>query len=177
VGLVPGGRRQLRRDGRAGVCGDLATPGRTAGAALDVARWCRRVVDRVEYGGKRERGPGPTTLDTRFTPDYLSEHPEAQALLSALDRPGADPPTEEQQRGVAEQMKARTYHDVWDRLPAITCPTFVACGRTDGVAPMANSEAIASRVTNAKLRVYTGGHLFFFQDPSAFPDILEFLAG
>jgi 3-oxoadipate enol-lactonase len=74
-------------------------------------------------------------------------------------------------------MQARTGHDVWDRLPRITCPTLVAAGRYDGIAPPANAEAIASQVPGAELRLYEGGHAFFAQDPQAFPDILDFLAG
>ena len=66
-----------------------------------------------------------------------------------------------ERRGEAEQLAARSGHDVWDRLPAIGCPTLVAGGRYDGIAPPANSEAIASRIAGADLRFYEGGHLFF----------------
>jgi 3-oxoadipate enol-lactonase len=66
---------------------------------------------------------------------------------------------------------------VWDRLPRITCPTLVVAGRHDGVAPVERAEAIASRIPGADLRVYEGGHVFFFQDPTATPQIVEFLAG
>ena len=59
----------------------------------------------------------------------------------------------------------------------IACPTLVAGGRYDGIAPPANSEAIASRIPGAELRLYEGGHLFFVQDRAAMPDILGFLAG
>jgi pimeloyl-ACP methyl ester carboxylesterase len=62
-------------------------------------------------------------------------------------------------------------------LPLIAAPTFVGAGRFDGIAPLANSEAIASRVPNAELHVYEGGHGFFAQDSSAFPEIVDFLAG
>ena len=58
----------------------------------------------------------------------------------------------------------------------ITCPTFVAAGRFDGIAPLANSEAIASRVPGATLHVYEGGHAFFAQDPRALPEVIDFLA-
>jgi pimeloyl-ACP methyl ester carboxylesterase len=66
---------------------------------------------------------------------------------------------------------------VCDRLVKVTCPTFVAAGRFDGIAPPANSEAIADRVPDAELRVYDGGHAFFAQDPRALPEVLDFLAG
>ena len=44
-------------------------------------------------------------------------------------------------------------------------------GRYDGIAPVANSEAIVARISGAELRVYEGGHLFIVQDPAAMADI------
>jgi 3-oxoadipate enol-lactonase len=84
--------------------------------------------------------------------------------------------SDEQRRGEAEQMEARRHHDVWDRLPRIACPTLVACGRYDGIAPPANSEAIAERVPHAELRTYDGGHAFFVQDRAALPDLVAYVA-
>jgi 3-oxoadipate enol-lactonase len=52
----------------------------------------------------------------------------------------------------------------------------VAAGRFDGIAPLANSEAIVSRVDGATLHVYDGGHAFFAQDRRALPEVIEFLA-
>ena len=74
-------------------------------------------------------------------------------------------------------MEARRHHDVWDRLGAISCPTLVACGRYDPIAPEANSRAIASRLADADLRVYEGGHAFFVQDRAALADLGRFLTG
>ena len=85
--------------------------------------------------------------------------------------------SDEQVRGENAQLEARRHHDVWDRLPSISSPTFVASGRYDGIAPPANGEAIASRIPDAKLRIYEGGHAFFVQDPQAIPDITGFLKG
>jgi pimeloyl-ACP methyl ester carboxylesterase len=65
---------------------------------------------------------------------------------------------------------------VCERLHRIACPTLVAGGRYDGIAPPANSEAIASRVPDAELRMYEGGHAFFAQDARALPEIIDFLA-
>jgi 3-oxoadipate enol-lactonase len=53
----------------------------------------------------------------------------------------------------------------------------VASGRYDGIAPLSNGEAIASRIVNADVRAYEGGHAFFYQDRQAFPDIVHFLQG
>jgi pimeloyl-ACP methyl ester carboxylesterase len=115
-------------------------------------------------------------LDTRFTPAWLADHPADQGLVEMV----AGRMTEksaEQLRGEAGQLEARSHHDVYDRLPRIDCPTFVAAGRFDGIAPVSNSEAIAHQVPGSELHVYEGGHAFVGQDPAALPEILDFLAG
>ena len=63
-----------------------------------------------------------------------------------------------------------------DRLGRITCPTFVAAGRFDGIAPLPNSEAIVAGIPGAELHVYEGGHIFMLQDRAALPDTVAFLA-
>jgi pimeloyl-ACP methyl ester carboxylesterase len=114
-------------------------------------------------------------LDTRFTPEYLAGHPADQALASMIAARNPGPTSADRVRGAREQLLARSAHDVWDRLPNISCPTLVAAGRYDGIAPAANSQAIASRIPDATLRVYEGGHMFFIQDDRAMPEILDFL--
>jgi 3-oxoadipate enol-lactonase len=119
----------------------------------------------------------PLLLDTRFTPEWLATHPNDQRLAAMMADRSAPPADDERGRGEIEQLLARSRHDVLDRLGAITCPTLVACGRYDGIAPVANAEAIAARIADAELRVYEGGHAFFVQDRAALPEILDFLAG
>jgi pimeloyl-ACP methyl ester carboxylesterase len=116
-------------------------------------------------------------LDTRFTPEHLAAHPNDQALVDfMLAAEGVELPADVV-RGQRMQLEARRHHDVWDRLDRISCPTLVAAGRYDGIAPPANAEAIASRVPGAELRWYEGGHAFMAQDRAAFPDLVAFLAG
>ena len=112
-------------------------------------------------------------LDERFDEDWLDAHPGDRALVGYLASADGDDPAEA--AGRRAQLEARRGHDVWDRLAAITCPTFIACGRYDRIAPMANSEAIASQVPGARIHVYEGGHAFFVQDRSALPDLRSFL--
>jgi 3-oxoadipate enol-lactonase len=120
---------------------------------------------------------GARLLDTRFTPEWLATHDVDRMIAEGMAAHTRGAKSTEQRRGEAEQLGARRQHDVWDRLPKIDCPTLVATGRYDGIAPPANSEAIASRVPNAELRAYDGGHAFFAQDGQALPDILGFLDG
>ena len=126
-------------------------------------------------------------IDTRNSVDpgvqVPQQRPIHRRLLGALRRrlrlrawqqPQPDP---EAARGLAEQLEARRLHDVWDRLERINCPTFIGSGRFDAIAPLVNAENMVTRIPNAELHVYEGGHLFFMQDESALTEILDFLDG
>lgn len=120
---------------------------------------------------------GVRILDTRFTPEWLEEHPADRAVVEVMAARRSEPKSAGQLRGENEQIQARRHHDVASRLSRIGCPTFVACGRYDGIAPLSNGEWIAAHVAGADLRVYEGGHVFFLQDSRALPEIGAFLAG
>ncbi len=115
-------------------------------------------------------------LDTRFDAAWLAEHPVDRAIVEQMAARQTEEKPAERRRGDAMQLEARRHHDVWDRLPRITCPTLVMCGEFDGLAPPANSEAIAARLTGSELRRYQGGHMFVVQDRRAMADVLAFLA-
>jgi pimeloyl-ACP methyl ester carboxylesterase len=117
----------------------------------------------------------PTLLDTRFTAEWLATHDSDRMIAEMMAARASTPRTDEERRGEHEQLQARRYHDVWDRLERISCPTLVAAGRYDGIAPPANAKGIADRIPGAELRLYEGGHAFFGQDPSALPQVLDFL--
>lgn len=114
-------------------------------------------------------------MDRRFTPEYLADRAEVRAFVEAMAAGRRQPKSDLQLRGEALQLQARSRHDVWDRLPRITCPTLVMAGEHDMLAPPENSERIVSRVAGAELRRYDGGHLFAFQDRDALPDLHRFL--
>jgi pimeloyl-ACP methyl ester carboxylesterase len=114
-------------------------------------------------------------LDTRFDRQWLETHPADKALFEMMAERAAAPRSDEQRRGEAMQLEARRRHDVWDRLSRITSPTFIGCGRYDGLAPPANSHAIRDRVPHAELHEYEGGHLFTVQDQRALRDLATFL--
>ncbi len=108
-------------------------------------------------------------LDTRFDDAWLADHPQDKAVVDLMTARPA--PAE----GAWLQLMARKDHDAWDRLPTVTCPTLVASGRYDGIAPPENGKAIASRIPDARLELYEGGHLFVLQDRRAVPAIIDFL--
>ncbi len=78
--------------------------------------------------------------------------------------------------GAQRQLAARAGHNTWARLPELDLPVLLTGGRYDGIAPMANMEALAARIPGAELRFYDGGHLFLIQDKSAYPDIIQWLS-
>ena len=114
--------------------------------------------------------------DTRFTDQWLAEHPvDAEIMRFQEDRPDTQK-TKLQILGERLQLEARMVHDVADRLHLISAPTLITAGRFDGIAPLANSQAIAERIPNSTLNVYEGGHPFLSQDRQAMRDIRTFLA-
>ena len=117
-----------------------------------------------------------TLVDSRFSPEWFADHPLDDAIIRARAASAAEPRSAERLGGERLQMQARAMHDVSSRIGRITCPTLVACGRYDGIAPVANSEWMAAHIPDAKLEVYEGGHMFFIQDPTAFPNVVAFLA-
>jgi pimeloyl-ACP methyl ester carboxylesterase len=123
------------------------------------------------------RALGMQLLDTRFTPGWLATHDNDRGLAEMMAERRLGAKTADQRRGEAAQLDARRRHDVCDRLRRITCPTLVACGRYDGIAPPPNGEFIADRIPGARLRLYDGGHAFFAQDRAAIPEVLAFLRG
>jgi 3-oxoadipate enol-lactonase len=119
---------------------------------------------------------GARLLDTRFDDDWLAAHPDDRALVALFAERRVETDSEAAATGPLAQLEARRHHDVWDRLTSVTCPTLVACGRFDGIAPLPNSEAIAARIPSAELRIYDGGHAFFAQDSRALPEVVDFLS-
>jgi pimeloyl-ACP methyl ester carboxylesterase len=123
------------------------------------------------------RAEGIRLLDTRFTPEWLATHEADHGLAEMMASRRKAQKSERAKRGEAEQLGARSRHDVCVRLGRVTCPTLVASGRYDGIAPPSNGEFIASHVPGAQLRLYEGGHAFFAQDPAAVPEVVAFLRG
>ena len=114
--------------------------------------------------------------DTRFTDEWLAEHPvDAEIMRFQEERPDTRK-TKLQLLGERLQLEARIGHDVADRLHLISAPTLVTAGRFDGIAPLANSQAIIDRIPQSALNVYEGGHPFYTQDRQAMRDIRTFLS-
>lgn len=111
--------------------------------------------------------------DLRRDADWQQNNPERWEMLIDMARAGrrsdADP------AGARRQLQARAGHDTWERLAQLKLPVLLAGGESDGIAPKANMEAMAARISGAQLQFFRGGHLFLVQDKSAYPYIIQWL--
>lgn len=181
----------------ADVAGDVAQ-------VLDDAGWDRTAMVGLSFGGMVAQEFAVTYPDrverlallctspggafSSFPLETLADLPAEERYARSLqlaDRRGTSewlvpeaPAQETAEQATARllQMQARTGHNVLDRLKNITCPTFVASGRYDDIAPVVNGQAIADRVLGATMHIYNGGHMFMAQDPTAWPEIIAFLS-
>ncbi len=118
-------------------------------------------------------------LDTRNDAAWQAAHPrefhQMVEQTAARFQRGADEP--DRKAGALRQLRARTGHDTYDRLPNLDLPVFICGGRYDGIAPVSNLEALHRQIPGAHLELFEGGHLFLTQDPAAFGRIQAFLLG
>jgi 3-oxoadipate enol-lactonase len=132
----------------------------------------------LEVPANERLAQGLKVVDSRWDEAWLAGHPLDRALVEGLAGAmagGSHQPDSAGAEARKAQMQSRAGHDVWDRLEKITCPTLVAYGRYDGIAPQENSEAIASRIRGSEVRGFEGGHGFLLQDPAASSEVVKFL--
>ncbi len=110
-------------------------------------------------------------LDVRNAADP-ERHAAVVAIIEAMD---AERGRADQTPGEIAQLVARADHDTFDRLPAMTMPVLLAAGRHDGIAPPSNQEAMASRLPDARIEWFEGGHAFFVEDRRSYPAMIDFL--
>jgi len=82
-------------------------------------------------------------------------------------------------KGLMGQAEAIAGCNTLERLHTIQAPTLVIVGTKDKAAPPSSSEAIASRIPNAKLvKVEGGSHGYIWEMPGRFnKKVLDFLSG
>jgi 3-oxoadipate enol-lactonase len=108
-----------------------------------------------------------------YSDEYAAEHDGEIVARARADQQWRCSP-----QGRAGQLTAMRTHDVAARLPSLAAPTLVAHGEHDGVIPVENAHALASRIPGATLRIYAGArHVFFIERAGEFNrDVVEFLA-
>ncbi len=109
-------------------------------------------------------------LDTRAATDPKVRAQIEKWLNADSSAGGGDVP-----EGLTRQLRARSHHDTWDRLPGLRVPTLVLAGRYDGIAPPETVARLAQRIPGARLVVRDGGHAFLLGDREAWAEIVAFL--
>lgn len=107
-----------------------------------------------------------------FSPKFIKEQPDEfeRVMHLRLKNPVSD------QTHFAQVQAAATF-DVEARVADIKAPTLVLTGDEDTLVPAGNSDNLASRIPQARLKVIAGGsHMFFMEQPEAFNDaVIEFI--
>jgi 3-oxoadipate enol-lactonase len=117
--------------------------------------------------------------DLRRDPAWQAAHADEFATLVEQTLAGFNVGGDEPGRaaGYQRQILARKGHHTYDRLPRISAPVFICGGKYDGIAPIANQEALLSQIPNARLELFEGGHAFLNEDPRAYDRVVAFLQG
>ena len=132
-------------------------------------------LDELEHLDLEARASAMLRLgDTRIDADTIIAMPKlVEMTMARLDR--SDFAHEDgHARGISGQLAARKTHDCWARLEKITCPVWLAGGRFDGIALPQSMQNMATRLPDATLKFYDGGHLFMLQDPEVYTDLAGF---
>ncbi|MFP6814273.1 MAG: alpha/beta hydrolase [Pseudomonadales bacterium] len=114
-----------------------------------------------------------TLADNRRTPQWQAANPGRWAEL--VEMAGRSQRSDRDLEGAARQLRARVGHDTWDRLGQLRMPVLLAGGEHDGIAPPANMAAMHTRIPGSQLTMFAGGHLFFIQDKTAYPYVIQWL--
>ena len=105
-----------------------------------------------------------------FSPQFFRDHYD-KVTAWRESASGGDPEV------MAARIDMILAHDQLDRLGAITCPTLVLVGSTDGCTPPYLSEEVAAAIGGVELVVMDGGHLIYKEAPEEFHRVVtEFLA-
>jgi 3-oxoadipate enol-lactonase len=117
--------------------------------------------------------------DIRRDAAWRSANPDEYCTLVEQTLAGASVGADEPGRveGYRRQLLARKDHDTFERLPSLDLPVFICGGRYDGIAPIANQEALQRQIAGARLELFEGGHAFLNEDPRAYERVIAFLNG
>lgn len=118
-----------------------------------------------------------TLSDTRWDPNAEQPIPGLGSYYATMANAARTPVAPEMAAGLAQQLQARAGHDVVAQLADISAETLICAGRYDGIAPVENSELLHDQISDSRLEIFDGGHLFLMQDPQAWSTIIGFLRG
>jgi 3-oxoadipate enol-lactonase len=116
------------------------------------------------------------TTFSAFGEAYINAHDaeiEKEIALRIARWSGADAPSK---IGLLGHYRAILAHDVRSRLPEIRCPTWIAVGSSDPVAPPSYARYLHERIAGSRLRIYADApHRLLNFTPQFTADALAFL--
>jgi 3-oxoadipate enol-lactonase len=116
------------------------------------------------------------TTFSAFGEEYINAHDaeiEKEVALRTARWFGPDAPPKV---GLLGHYQAILAHDVRSRLPEIHCPTWIAVGSSDPVAPPSYARYLHERIAGSQLRIYPGAPHRLLNFTSQFTaDALAFL--
>jgi len=116
------------------------------------------------------------TAFSAFGEEYINAHDaeiEKEVALRTARWRGADAPSK---IGLLGHYEAILGHDVRPRLPEIRCPTWIAVGSSDPVAPPSYAHYLRDHIAGARLSIYPGApHRLLNFTPQFTADALAFL--
>jgi 3-oxoadipate enol-lactonase len=116
------------------------------------------------------------TAFSAFGEEYINAHDaeiEKEVALRSARWHGADAPSKV---GLAGHYQAILAHEVRSRLPEIRCPTWIAVGSSDPVAPPSYARYLQQHIAGSRLCVYPGApHRLLNFTPQFTADALVFL--
>ena len=115
-------------------------------------------------------------LDTRFTPEWLAEHPLDAAIVDARGRVRDRSRTEQRYRRARAARGPPASRRVIAPRRASPARRSSRTASTTASPRRRTASTSPQHIANAELRGYEGGHLFFIQDHTALPDVIGFLA-
>jgi 3-oxoadipate enol-lactonase len=131
--------------------------------------------DSLEQRARRQVILSDIRRDAQWQPAHAGEFEQLVGQILAGIQVGADEP--ERFEGYRRQILARKQHDTYERLPQLRMPVFIGGGKYDGIAPVANQQALRGQIPHARLELFDGGHAFLVEDPRAYETIIAFLNG
>jgi pimeloyl-ACP methyl ester carboxylesterase len=103
-----------------------------------------------------------------FSDRFLAEHPER---LEAITRWRLEHPQPES--AYYRQLLAGNAYDGSAVAPRVSAPTLVCAGADDIVVPIENAHALTAAISGARLSVFPGRHLFFYEANGGFADAVS----
>jgi len=126
----------------------------------------------------RERARrGLEVADLTFSKEFQQQQPHQaeQRIEARLLAENTFLNTPDAQRGLEEQLAARSTHDVVNRLNRIEASTLIIAAEHDGQASREGQELMAERISDATFKLLPGSHGFINESTACYADIIEFL--